>query len=51
MSSCDEGEQGGSEKEERAGGVGAGQPTSSMEFLKTGSNWGLSVCLCSSGGS
>lgn len=29
----------------------AGQTTSSMEFLKAGSNWRLSVCLCSCGGS
>lgn len=49
MSSCenDEGERRGREKEEGAGG----RATSSMEFLKAGSNWRLSVCLCSSGGS
>lgn len=48
MSLCEnvEGEQGGWE-EERA----SEQPTSSMEFLKTGSGWRLSACLCSRRGS
>lgn len=48
---------GGRQRQGERGGEGdgaaaeAGQTTSSMEFLKTGSNWRLSVCLCSCGGS